>query len=158
MDVETLTGSELVDRVRGAFEPTDPRHYLDALDEIERRLNAPEQEIFVLPVSVTEAIRNQFGSGKRTFDAMTKRVRFAYKVWQGKYGPWSPEQAEYAEELILFCVNKASLAVTPGHARASVYTWLDRIIHHENTHEGFKRREGETFSVLDELKEVLDAG
>jgi hypothetical protein len=134
----------------------DPRERVHAvIDEIHRRLGDKEQEVFVLPVSVTEAIRNHFGSGKRTFDAITKRVRFAYQVWQGKYGPWTPEQADYAEELCLWAINRAPNGTSPGHSRALVYTALDRIVNHEQTHQGFRRREGESIDITDALQEAL---
>lgn len=142
MDLTTLTADTLVEM---ADAPDD------VSAELLRRLAAPEEDVFVLPVSVTEAIRTQFGSGRRTFDAISRRVRFAYKVWQGKYGPWNPEQADYAEQLVVFCIAKASTYGTPGHARAGVYTWLDRVVHHEDTHSGFKRREGELVNITHEL-------
>lgn len=129
----------------------------DVRDELLRRLSAPEEETFVLPVSVSEAIRNHFGSGQRTFTAMVKRVRFAYKVWQGKYGPWTPEQAEYAEELCLWAINQAAQGTNPGHARARAYTCLDRILHDERTHEGFKRREGDTFDISADIREAFSS-
>jgi hypothetical protein len=132
----------------------DP-HALAILAELRERLGREQEEVFVLPVSVTEAIRNHFGSGQRTFTAIAKRVRFAFQVWQGKYGPWTPEQAEYAEELCLWAINQASRGTNPGHSRALVYTQLDRIVNHENTHEGFKRREGESIDITNELLEAL---
>lgn len=154
MNVGELTNEQLIAQLFLCVDPTDPVT-APLVCEVERRLADKEEQVFVLPVSVTEAIRNQFGSGRRTFDALTRRVRFAFQVWQGKYGPWTPEQAEYAEELCLWAINRAPNGTNPGHSRALVYTALDRIVNHENTHEGFKRREGESIDITELLQEAL---
>jgi hypothetical protein len=146
-DLSSLSAETLVGMI--AVCPTDVR------DELLARLRAKEEQVFVLPVSVTEAIRITFGSGKRTFDAVTRRVRFSYRVWQDKYGPWTPEQGEYAEELCLWAIRQASKGTTPGHSRALVYTAFDRIRNHENTDAGFKRRAAETVDITAELQEAL---
>lgn len=155
-DPATLTSDQLVDLTDEMIAGHTTYVAREAVvEELRRRLSRPEEDVFVLPVAVTEAIRSNFGSGRRTFDAVSKRVRFAYKVWQGKYGPWTPEQADYAEEIVVFCINKASAGMNPGHARAIVYTWLDKAVHHENTDAGFKSRQEEQVSILADLKEVL---
>jgi hypothetical protein len=143
-DLADVTNDQLLDYIAENWEVAP-----NLISELRQRLTA--EEIFVLPVSVSDAIRQYFGGGRRTFDAMTKRIRFAYKVWQGKYGPWTPEQAEYAESLVLWAVNRAATAENPTHARPRVYTSLDLIMHHETTHAGFKAREGETVDIAAHL-------
>lgn len=104
---------------------------------------------FVLPQGVTDAVRHAFGPGSRTFSTIGRRVEHAFRVWEEKYGPWTPAQAKYATDL---CV--AAVAREPN-SRALVYSRLDSIVHHETVDAGFKRRAGAaTLDLNSELDQL----
>lgn len=156
----TWTGEQLVEYLELALTTGGARNILPdekaVLNEIASRLAEAGDEAFVIPVAACDRIRELFGGGRRTFEAMERRVRFAYRVWQGKYGPWSPEQADYAESLILWALDEPTLSrCDPGHRRALAYTRLDRIVNHENTHKGFTSREAAGVDITLDLMEAL---
>lgn len=126
---------------------------LDALDELRRRCQEAN-DLFYLPLAVEARIKDTYGAGRKTFDAMTRRIRFCFKVWQGKYGPFTPDQAAYAEELALWALAAADGETEAGAKRAKVLYRLDRIVNHESTDAGFKRR-GNTVDISVELSEAL---
>ena len=126
---------------------------LTAADELRRRCQEAN-ELFYLPLAVEAKIKDTYGTGRQTFDAMTRRIRFCFKVWQGKYGPFTPDQAAYAEELALWALGAADEAKEAGEKRAKVLYRLDRLVNHESTDAGFKRR-AQTVDITVELSEAL---
>ena len=124
-----------------------------ALDELRRRCQEADA-LFYLPLAVETRIRETFGGGKRTFDSMTKRARFCFKVWQGKYGNFNPEQAIYAEQLVLWAFQAADGVTDAGEKRAKVLERLSRIVNHETTDQGFKDR-AKTIDVSVDVMEAL---
>lgn len=149
-------GEQLAHGVR--YQLIDRYAYL-ALNELEKRLDTKEEEAFVLPVAVVDEIKRRLPkAGMRTFQAIEKRCKFAWKVWDGKYGPLTPEQADYAVQLLAYCIRRgAELHAAHGGPAPQpyVYKQFDRILNHENTHEGFQRRAAQTIDITDTLKEVL---
>lgn len=128
-------------------------HVQAALDELRRRCHEAD-DLFYLPLTVEAKIQEVYGSGRRTFESMTKRIRFCFKVWQGKYGPFTPEQAEYAEKLALWALGAADGVTDAGEKRAKVLYQLDRLVNHETTDQGFKTRQ-RTVDISVELSEAL---
>lgn len=108
-----------------------------------------ELEPFVMPGPLSDAVRDVFGPGSRTFGAISRRCAHAYRVWEEKYGPWSPEQAQYAQDLVVAAVTRS------GGERARCYAAFDRSVHHETVDAGFKRRSvASTLNLADELDEL----
>ena len=144
---------------RGVRRAAVHRYAYRVLGELENRLDTKEEEQFVLPVNVVDAIKVAMPkAGMRTFQAVERRCKFAWKVWDGKYGPLNPEQAQYAVALLVWCIRHgASLHAQHGGPAPQpyVYKQFDRIVNHENTHEGFVRRQADTLDVTDILKEAL---
>ena len=128
-------------------------HLLAVVDELARRCREAD-ELFYLPLSVETKIRETYGSGQRTFDSMCRRVRFCFKVWQGKYGNFNAEQALYAEQLMLWALGHADGVTAAGEKRAKVLYQLDRLVNHESTDAGFKRR-AQTIDISVDLMEAL---
>lgn len=144
-----MTERELLAKIRRHLEACQASGPLDAamaaLCELEARAEEREQggeDVFVWPQKVFDAALALFGPrmyarGGRTFRVLDARVKHACRVWDDKYGPWTPEQAEYAADLL------ASAFVAPrieGNPYASVLSRLDRIVHHDRVHQGFLRR------------------
>lgn len=152
-------GDELANGVRYS---NVHRYAYVVLNELEKRLEAKDEEKVTLSVTVTEKLREAVGAKKRSFDASYKRACFALKVWQGKYGPLTPEQAQYADQLLVHAIrrgvhnyHRAKLSGSKTQLPGYVNAQLDRIVNHENTHEGFQRRAAETLDITDILKEAL---
>ena len=156
IDYSTWTGERLVEYLELALTTGGARNILDdekkVLDEISTRLSAAGDEAFVLPVSATELIRAITGGKKRSFDALSRRIRFAYRTWQGKYGPWTPEQGDYAEELVVWALEGAKAQPNPI---ASAQRRLELLVNHENTDKGFKAREGARVDITLDLMEAI---
>lgn len=95
-----------------------------------------ELDVFRMPDAVVDAVRDAFGGGSRTFGVIQRRVAHAYRVWEEKYGPWTPEQARYACDLTVAAVTREP------RERPLVYSRLDSMVHHETVDAGFKRRAG----------------
>lgn len=135
------------------------RYAYVALSELEDRLNAQEEEVFVLPTEVVSALKDAYPkAGKRTFEAVEKRGKFAWQVWSGKYGPFTPEQASYAVSLLTYCITKGSENCRKASASSPlpfIYSLFGRVINHEDTHSGFQRRAGESIDITEALKEAL---
>lgn len=104
-----------------------------------------------MPVALTDAVRQVFGPGSRTFTAISRRCQHAYRVWEEKYGPWTPEQAQYAENLVVAAVTRSS------GVRAHCYAAFDAAVHHETVDAGFKRRGAERSLDIDRELEQLVA-
>lgn len=108
-----------------------------------------------LPEPVVAAVRRELGPGRRTFDAVGRRVRHAYRVWDEKYGPLNGDLDSYAAGLLAWCVSKAGDVTGDGHKRARVYLYLDGIVHDERVHAGFLRRSSDRVVDVDsELAEL----
>lgn len=163
IDPSSYTSQQLFEALRGTLGEfgragfaEDLQEDFAVLDELESRLASLEgEEVFCLSVAIIDQIRAMFGPGSRTFTAIEKRVRFAYQVWQGKYGPFSPEQAEYAEKVILRALGSAEHLTDPGHRRALVYARLDGCVNHEMIDAGFKARAARGLDIQQELAEAL---
>ena len=156
VDHTTWTGEQLVEYLEHALSSGGARNILPdeqkVLAEISTRLADAGDVAFVLPVAATELIRELTGGKKRSFDALSRRIRFAFRVWQGKYGPWSPEQADYAEELVCWALRSAKAQPNPI---ASAQVRLEQVVNHENTHKGFTSREARGVDITVDLMEAL---
>lgn len=153
-DLSQLSTEELLKPLRSVIPATDFGFELESiLVEVERRIGErdAEPDPFVLPVPIIDRVLVLFGPGRRTFDAIGKRCKFALKVWDGKYGPLTPEQHEYAVGVLLWALD---VPATHPNPRAAVYERLDRVVHHERTHAGFRAREGELVDVSAALGEL----
>lgn len=149
MDLTDRTTESLLDEVAAHLEPAGQA----ALDELRERFRTVD-DLFYLPLAVETRIRETFGSGKRTFDSICNRSRFCYKVWRGKYGEFNPEQAVYAEQLILWVLDAAKGLTDEGAKRAKVLYRFNHVVNHEDTDEGFKRR-AKTVDVRVDLMQAL---
>lgn len=149
-DLSAFTTDSLWEELEGHL--VDAHTALGIVRELRSRFDTQERPVeWHLPVSVSDRVRALFGPGDRTFKAILRRYRFAMRVWDGKYGPLNPEQAEYAESVILWALN-----VDPNHPnpRAAVYERLDRVVHYERVHQGFLSRASATVDITAQLAEL----
>lgn len=125
----------------------------EIIAELRRRLAIEEE--FIVPVAVVEAMKKSMPfAGKKTWDAVTRRCRFCYRVWKDKYGPWNLEQAQYAESVLVWCIGQAE-----GRQFGKLYAAFQRVLNHEDVHAGFLRRAGEVPAEqkVDVHLEVMEA-
>lgn len=151
IDLTDRTTDSLFEEIVSAL--GDDAHARHVADELRRRCQEAD-ELFYLPLAVEDKIRTTFGPGDQTFQAMTRRCRFAMKVWQGKYGNFNPEQAAYAESVLLYAISAANGLHGAKAKREAAYGQLSRVVNHERTDEGFKRR-AKTVDVTVDLMEAL---
>lgn len=156
-DLSQLTVEQLLEPFRNLVAERKPAEdwMVARLDELASRIEnrTPDNDPFVLPVSLTDRIRELFGPGRQTFLAMEKRCKFALKVWDGKYGPLTPEKHEYAVSLLLWALDARVIQSHPN-GRACAYERLGRVVNHERTDDGFKSREGALVDVSQQLGEL----
>ena len=116
----------------------------ELLDELTDRLN---EEDWVVPTEVMSLVRQKYPQ-RRTIEAVSRRCRFAHRVWSEKYGPFNFEQGRYAIELMLYIINSSA-----GHAQ--MYGRFDEMLNHETVDAGFKRRRDGEPEVKFDAMELL---
>ncbi len=110
-----------------------------ALHELEARAHEREDD-FVWPVRVKDAALGLYGTlGDRDYKALDRRIRHAWRLWDDDYGPLSPEQAEYATDVL--CSAFQGLADV-DNPRPFVYARLDGRLYDQRVRDGFVRRAG----------------
>ena len=125
------------------------------VDDIEAEL-----DLSYWPDAVFQAAEEVFGPAVyartgRTYQALDRRIRHAFRTWEDKYGTLSPRQTEYAAELLVHAIKKG--AADAAGDRSKLYRFVQagigRVVNHERVHEGVKRRQ-EIVEVGDVLAEV----
>jgi hypothetical protein len=92
----------------------------------------------------------------RTGRALDRRIGHALRVWDEKYGPLSPEQEAYADDVLAAAISRGESEAgrDPAKRYAFVQAQIGRMVNHERVDAGFKRRAVE-LDVSAELGEAL---
>lgn len=123
-------------------------------DEQGRRALARRGELTpsgLWPVPVFEAALevcgpSVYGEG-RVRGALDKRIRHALTVWDDRFGPFEPAQQEYAEKVLAAAIRRAAKDAGDEVVYPFLYSGLDRVVHLERVHDGFKNRSGEAREI-----------
>jgi hypothetical protein len=83
-----------------------------------------------------DKIHNRQSSTRKGLD---RKIVYALQVWDEKYGPLNPAQADYAAELL---ASRFNTEPEVDLDLPLVYVRLDEIVHHDVVHRGFLKRAG----------------
>jgi len=95
---------------------------------------------------------------RTTYMMVSRRVDFAMSVWQRRY-QMTPKQERYAWELLAWAVRRAGESASKAtkspyvYLRKAVAHQMERVVHDDTAHEGFKRR-AELVDVTAMLREL----
>lgn len=114
------------------------------------------------PYEFREAVEEVFGKkvDRTTFLMLSRRVDHAMAVWTRRY-QMTPKQERYAWELLTWSVRRAGRSVASErgvrkpyiYLRTAVARQIERVVHDDTAHEGFKRR-AELVDVSSMLQEL----
>lgn len=127
---------------------------------MQRERSGEEEETWLWPVPVLEAAVAVLGPSLynrkgQMFKALDRRIQHAHRVWQDKYGPLTPEQAQYEEKILVNCFSSAEATQGDSPIQAVVQSRLSQALHHERVHAGFVRRAASTVDVSDQLRDLF---
>jgi hypothetical protein len=139
------TETEIIDQLRET--PLLPSQ-TELLDELEEVMKVSS----LWPLAVREAAEEALGGGihnpkGRDHLSIDRRVRHAMKVFRARYGGLNPSQAVYAGEVLAWAIRGG------GGNRAFIFSRLEKCVHLEEVHAGFRRRAG-LVDVSAQLEEV----
>lgn len=99
---------------------------------------------------------------RTTYDVVARRVEHAFTVWRRRY-QMTPAQETYGWELLSWAVRNAGMSMREQgekvrhpyiYLRRAVSSQMEKVVHSEDAHEGFKRR-AELVDVSGHLREAL---
>lgn len=138
MNVEDLNDGELGYLIVKCVQE-QARRALARVEETEEEDRLWPEDVFAAALEVFgNAV---YGNGK-VRKALSRRISFAYAVWNDKYGPLSPEQEEYAAEVLAAAIRSGGKAAKGAAPYALVYSRLLDAVNHETVHGGFQKRSG----------------
>lgn len=143
------THEELLDVISGVLDWVngDPRakEAEAAVAELRHRMSPGAY----WPQKTFEAAQTIFGpavfnTASRTYQALDRRIRFALRVWDEKYGPLTPDQEIYADDVLASVLRKAQ--ADAGGAKAKLWPYaqagIGRVVHHDRVVDGMRKRAG----------------
>lgn len=144
----TATHEELLGVIAGALEdPSDgaASGALAAVEELRHRLSPGAY----WPQATFEAAHTIFGgailnTGSRTYQALDRRIRFALRVWDEKFGPLNDDQERYADEVLAAVLRKAQREAAGTRVKLWPFAQagIGRAIHNDRVADGMRKRAG----------------
>ena len=135
----TLTTLEILDEIRKRNRDEDVRTLVDLL--------AVQLGVQYLPQRTFAAATEIFGGSiynpaSRSHKSLSRRVEHALRVWAEKYGPLTPDQADYADHVLAAALRSAAKEAAGDRSKlfAFAQAQIGRVVNHERVHEGFQRR------------------
>ena len=151
-----MTPLEIITDLRA--EVTEDGHIL--LDKLMEALG-----VQYLPQKTFDTAEELFGGSiynpeSRTFRSLSRRVQHALRVWSERYGPFTQEQADYADSVLAAALRSAARDAAGNRSKLFRFAQaqIGRMVNHETVHAGFlKRQQLVRVDVFDKVREWGDA-
>ena len=134
-----MTPLEIISDLR--HEVTEDGHVL--LDKL-----VAELAVQYLPQQTFNTAEELFGGSiynptSRTFQSLSRRAQHALRVWNERYGPFTQEQAEYADSVLAAALRTAARDAAGDRSKLFRFAQaqIGRMVNHETVHAGFLRRQ-----------------